>query len=125
MTQLKSVYTTMLAWQTLATCIAGLVIFFISGKNAAISACLGGFSIILGAAFASIIFVRNSRKQDAATILVGLLTSEMVKLVFVFCFLFLVVRHYKSLVPVALIIGLMAAALMSGVAMSKIVSKSS
>lgn len=123
MTQINSVYTKMLVWQMLATGFVGLIIFFISGKSAAVSACLGGFSIILGAGFASLIFVRNSKKQDAASILAGLLISEMVKLVFVFSFLFLVVKHYKSLVPVALIIGLMAAALVSGAAMNKIINK--
>jgi ATP synthase protein I len=117
------VFTAMLGWQTLATCVVSAIIFFIYGKHAAISAGLGGFSIIFAAAIASLIFVRNRNKHDAAAILVSLIVSEMVKLVFVFSFLILVFKYYKSLVPVALIIGLMAAVLVSGAAMSILVSK--
>ncbi len=123
MIQTGRVFTRMLAWQALATCLVGLIFFFISGKHAAISGLLGGFSVIFAAAIASLIFVRNKNKQDAASILVRLLLAEIVKLVFIFTFLFLVFRHYKNLVALALIVGLMAAALVSGVAMSKMASK--
>ena len=119
------VFTRMLAWQVLATSLVALIIFFITGKNAAISAGLGGFSVIFASGFASLIFVRKKRQQDAASILVSLILSEIVKLTFVFSFLILVFRQYKSLVPAALIIGLMAAALISGAAISKIKSRPS
>lgn len=123
MIQNERVFTRMLAWQMLATCLVGLIAFFITGKSAAISALLGGFSLILAAAVASLIFVRNRNKQDAASILVSLILSEIVKLVFVFTSLVFVFKYYKNLVPAALIIGLMAAALVSGAAMSKMASK--
>ena len=119
----ERVFTRMLALQALATLLVGLVFFFVSGKHAAISGLLGGASVIFAASIASLIFVRNKNKQDAASILVSLLLSEMVKLIFVFTFLFLVFKHYKNLVAVALIVGLMAAALVSGVAISKMASK--
>ena len=124
MIQAERVFTRMLAWQAIATLIVGLIFFFVTGKNAAISALLGGFSVIFAAAIASLIFVRNKNKQDAASVLVSLIVSEIVKLVFIFAFLFLVFKNYKNLVAVALIVGLMAAALVSGVAISKIASKS-
>lgn len=120
----ERVFIRMLAWQTLATTLVALIAFYSSGKNAAISGFLGGFSVIFASAFASLIFARNKNKQDAASILVSLIVSEIVKLVFVFTFLILVFKHYKNLVPAALIIGLMAAALVSGAAISKTASKS-
>jgi ATP synthase protein I len=123
MIQNERVFTRMLAWQMLATCLVGLIAFFITGKSAAISALLGGFSLILAAAVASLIFVRNKNKQDPASILVSLILSEIVKLVFVFTCLVFVFKYYKNVVPAALIIGLMAAALVSGAAMSKMASK--
>ena len=113
----------MLAWQTGATSVLASTTYFFYGKHAAISAFLGGFSIIFAAAIASIIFVRNRNKHDAAAILISLIMSEIVKLLFIFTFLFLVFKHYKNLVPVALIIGLIVALLMSGAAMSKLVTK--
>jgi ATP synthase protein I len=119
----ERVFIRMLAWQTLATMLIALLAFFISGKYAAISGVLGGFSVIFAASFASLIFARNKNKQDAASILISLIVSEIVKLVFVFSILVLVFKNYKNLVPAALIIGLMAAALVSGMAISKITSK--
>lgn len=123
MIQTERVFTRMLAWQALATLIVGLIFLLVTGKNAAISGLLGGFSVIFAAAIASLIFVRNKNIQDAASVLVSLIISEMVKLVFVFTFLFLVFKHYKNLVPLALIVGLMAAALVSGAAISMMASK--
>ena len=108
----------MLAWQTLATVVVGLAAYFISGKSAATSALLGGFSVVFASAFASLVIMRNRNKQDAAAILISLILSELVKLAFVFSFLFLVLKQYKSLVPAALIAGLIAAAVLSGATVS-------
>ena len=124
--QIKSVFITALAWQLVAASVCGVVLFFIYGKSAAISALLGGFSVVLGASFASLIYIRNNKKkivQDSASILTSLLLSEMVKIIFIFAFLLMVFKHYNSLVPVALIIGLISAALASGAAISKIEHK--
>jgi ATP synthase protein I len=117
------VFTKMLTWQAIATCVVASIFMLITGKNAAISALLGGFAIIFAAFLASLIFTRNRNKQDAAAILVSLILSEIIKLVMVFSFLFIVFKQYTNLVPVALIIGLIAAAMVSGVAMS-VVTKS-
>jgi len=118
MMQTKRLFIKMLAWQALATGVVGLVAYFIGGKSAAISALLGGFSVVFASAFASLVFVRNRNKQDATAILISLILSELVKLAFVFMFLFLVFKQYKSLVPAALIAGLIAAAVLSGATIS-------
>jgi ATP synthase protein I len=119
MMQSERVFIKMLAWQMLATCIVGLVAFVIGGKSAAISGFLGGFSVVFATAFASLVFARNKNKQDATAILVSLILAELVKLAFIFIFLFLVFKQYKSLVPAALIAGLMAAAVVSGATISQ------
>jgi ATP synthase protein I len=116
--QTERLYIKMLVWQTLATSVVGLVAFVVDGKSAAISALLGGFSVVFASAFASLIFARNRNKQDATAILTSLIVSELVKLTFVFMFLFLVFMQYKSLVPAALIAGLIAAAVLSGATIS-------
>ena len=124
--QIKSVFMTALAWQAISASVCSGVLFLILGKSAAISALLGGFSVVLGASFASLIYIRNNKKkivQDSASILTSLLLSEMAKIIFIFAFLLMVFKHYKSLVPVALIIGLISAAFASGAAISKIEHK--
>jgi ATP synthase protein I len=112
-------YINMLVWQSLATGMVGLIGFAVAGKSAAISALLGGFSVVFATAFASLIFARNRNKHDATAILVSLITAELVKLAFIFIFLFLVFKQYKSLVPAALIAGLIVAAVLSGATISK------
>lgn len=123
MTEANLVFIRMLGWQSAATIFVATIAFFYAGKHSAVSALLGGFSVVTAASLASLIFVRNKNKQDAAAILVSLLLAEIVKLIFIFTCLFLVFKLYKSLVPSALIIGLMAAAILSGAAISKIVKK--
>ena len=118
MVQTERIFIKMLAYQTLATFVVGLIAFVSGGKHAAISALLGGFSVVFSSTFASVVFVRNRNKQDATAILVSLILAEVVKLAFVFIFLFLVFKQYKSLVPFALIAGLMVAAVLSGATIS-------
>lgn len=118
MIQTERLFIKMLAFQTLATLVVGLIALVSGGNSAAISALLGGFSVVFASAFASLVYVRNRNKQDATAILISLILAEAVKLVFVFMFLFLVFKHYKSLVPFALIAGLMAAAVLSGATIS-------
>jgi ATP synthase protein I len=114
----ERIFIRMLAWQTLATVLVALIAFFVSGKNAAISGFLGGFSVVFANGFASLVFARNKNKHDATAILVSLIVAELVKLAFVFMFLFLVFKQYKSLVPAALIAGLIVTAVLSGVTIS-------
>lgn len=115
----KRLFIKMLAWQALVSGVVGLGAYPIGGKSAAISALLGGFSVVFASAFASLVYSRNRNKQDLTAILVSLILAEVVKLVFVFIFLFLVFKQYKSLVPVALITGLIAVAVLSGATISK------
>jgi ATP synthase protein I len=114
----ERIFIRMLAWQTLATVLVALIAFFVSGKNAAISGFLGGLSVVFATGFASLVFARNKNKHDATAILVSLIVAELVKLAFVFMFLFLVFKQYKSLVPAALIAGLIVTAVLSGVTIS-------
>jgi ATP synthase protein I len=116
--QIYHVFIKMLAWQVIATCTVALAAFILVGKNASISAFLGGFSVVFATTFSSLIFARNKNKSDATAILVSLIVAELVKLAFIFMFLFLVFKQYKSLVPAALIAGLIVAAVLSGATIS-------
>ena len=117
-TTTTAVFSNMLRLQLIATAIVAIVSLAISGLHAGLSAALGGATVILGAFVGAKIAQRN--KQDATAMLVNLLKAEAIKVLVIFVLLLIVFKFYKQLVPFALIVGLAAAALVSGAAMSKL-----
>jgi ATP synthase protein I len=113
-----SIFSKMLRLQLIATAVVAIVALVISGLHASISAALGGLAVLIGAFVASKIAQRS--KQDATAALINLLKAEAVKVIVIFVLLLVTFKVYKQLVPFALIIGLAAAALVSGAAMSKL-----
>jgi ATP synthase protein I len=113
-----SVFSKMLRLQLIATAVVALASLLISGSNAGISALLGGLAVMIGA-FAGAKIAQRS-KQDATAVLINLLKAEAVKIIVIFALLLVMFKVYKQLVPFALIVGLAAAALVSGAAMSKL-----
>ncbi|MBA3696181.1 MAG: ATP synthase subunit I [Methylotenera sp.] len=110
----------MLRWQLAATAVVAIIALFISGTHASVSALAGGFPVIMGAFIGSKIAQRSDSKKDASSILVNLLKAEAIKILVVVVVLFITFKVYKQLVPFALIVGLAAAALFSGAAISKL-----
>lgn len=110
----------MLKIQLIATLAVAVVVLFISGLNASISAMLGGASVLLGASAASAIAKRGEKSTEASVILINLLKAEAVKILVIIVLLVIIFKLYKQLVPFALIAGLAAAALFSGAALSKL-----
>lgn len=119
-TNTSDVFSKMLKIQLVATLAVAIVIFFISGLNASVSAMLGGASVLVGATMAAIIAKRSANTEDASAILVNLLKAEAVKILVIIVLLVIIFKVYKQLVPFALIAGLAAAALFSGAALSKL-----
>ena len=117
-TTTAAVFSKMLRLQLIATAIVAIASLAISGLHAGVSALLGGAVVIIAAFIASKIAQRKS--VEAAAVLVNLLKAEAVKVLIIIVLLFITFKVYKQLVPFALIIGLAAAALVSGAAMSKL-----
>ena len=117
-TTTAAVFSKMLRLQLIATATVAIASLAISGLHAGISALLGGAAVIIAAFIASKIAQRKS--VEAAAVLVNLLKAEAVKVLIIIVMLFVTFKVYKQLVPFALIIGLAAAALVSGAAMSKL-----
>lgn len=117
-TTTAAVFSKMLRLQLIATATVAIASLAISGLHAGISALLGGAAVIIAAFIASKIAQRKS--VEAAAVLVNLLKAEAVKVFIIIVMLFVTFKVYKQLVPFALIIGLAAAALVSGAAMSKL-----
>lgn len=110
----------MLNIQLIATAVVAVVALLVSGLNAAVSAVLGGASVVAGAYVASVVARRSKAKTDPTAILVNLLKAEAVKILVIIVLLFIIFMVFKQLVPFALIAGLAAAALFSGAALSKL-----
>ena len=115
----SEVFSKMLKIQLIATVVLAIILVAIFGKNAAISAVLGGLSVVSGAYCASLVSKRKINDQDASAVLVNLLKAEAVKILVIIVLLLLVFKFYMQLVPFALIAGLAASALFSGIALSK------
>lgn len=114
------VFSKMLKIQVVATLAVAVVALFLSGLHGAVSAVLGGTSVVIGAYMASMVARRGKNKTEASAILINLLKAEAVKILVIIVLLFITFAVYKQLVPFALIAGLAAAALFSGAALSKL-----
>lgn len=114
-----SLYRNMLRWQVMATAAVSLIALVVGSPQAAVSALLGGVSVIIGAWFASRIAEKGQSKTDPTAVLLNLLKAEAVKILIIAIILFVVFKLYQALVPFALIAGLAGAALFSGAALAK------
>ena len=110
------VYKQMVKWQLLATLVVATCILVIAGVHAAVSAFAGGFSVVLGGIAGAFIAKSGDKKQEAGAILIAMLKGEAVKIFVIALLLFMAFKVYGDLVPLALIIGLAASAILSGAA---------
>lgn len=113
----KNTFGGMLRSQLLGTTAVAIITFVISGMNAGLSAIAGGLAVTLAAFIASKVAV--SKRQDAASVLGSMLKAELIKIILIILFLYITITGFKDLVPWALIIGLAAAAIISGASLSK------
>lgn len=100
-------------WQVIATAILVLALLVFAGVHAAISALLGGTSVIVGC-YAGVIAAGNGCSKKPGTVLITLLKAEAIKVVVIVLLLLVTFKFYEGLVPLALIGGLASAALISG-----------
>ncbi|MDO8414514.1 MAG: ATP synthase subunit I [Gallionellaceae bacterium] len=100
-------------WQLIATALVALALLAFAGVHAALSALLGGASVIAGC-YAGVAVTGSSGNTNPGALLVTLLKAEAIKIVVIVLLLFVIYRYYAGLVPLALIGGLASAALISG-----------
>lgn len=121
--EMGGIFSRMLLWQFGATLLVSAVAYLYAGFHAGISALLGGLIVIIAALAASKIVQRNKGVVLATSALVSLLLAEIAKILIIIFLLFLTYKLYKQLMPAALIVGLMVAAILSGAAISKMQDK--
>lgn len=110
------VFRQMVKWQILATSAVAVLAYFLAGVHAAVSALAGGGAAIIGGFVASCVAKRSDQKKQADAILINLLKAEASKILVIILLLWITFKVYTYIVPLALIVGLAAAALLSGAA---------
>ncbi|ABE51014.1 MULTISPECIES: ATP synthase subunit I [Methylobacillus] len=118
----------MIKRQVLATLVVAVLAFvflnkFGVGLHGALSALAGGGSAILGGLAAKMKLQNKTAGMGAGSVLVNVLIAEAIKIAVIAITLLLVFKFYEKLVPIALIAGLAAAAIMSGAAIFAINEK--
>jgi|GEM_PF-218895 len=115
----NKVFSKMLLWQFIATLVTAVIAFALGGIHAGLSAFAGGMAVVIAAYIASRIAQRDIKVKAATSVLFNLLMAEAVKILVIIILLFLTYKFYKQLVPLALIAGIVVAAMLSGAAISK------
>jgi ATP synthase protein I len=116
--EVDQVFIRMIKTQLIVTLAVVVGWCLLGGIHAGVSALAGGGAVIIGSLAA--FWVMRDKQQDAGSVLVKLLKAEAVKMVVIFLTLLLVFKVYAGLVPLALLSGLGATALLSGTALFSI-----
>lgn len=111
-TTISRVFSKAVRWQITITLIIACVSLLVADVSAAVSALVGGASVILGS-FAGMLVAQNNSRSSGG-VLVSLLIAEAVKVLLIALLLLIAFKYYQSLVPLALIGGLAGSALASG-----------
>jgi ATP synthase protein I len=100
-------------WQIIITVFISVVSLLIAGVHAAISAMVGGASVIVGG-YAGMMVAQRRSDGTPGGVLVALLKAEAIKVLVIALLLLVTFKYYQGLVPLSLIGGLAGSALASG-----------
>ncbi|MCB5185724.1 ATP synthase subunit I [Methylobacillus gramineus] len=113
----------MIKRQLVATLVVAVIAFALLGLHGALSALAGGGAAVLGGLAAKLKLQNKTATTGAGSVLVNILIAEAIKIAVIAISLLLVFKFYGHLIPIALIGGLAAAAIMSGAAIFAINEK--
>ena len=110
-------YKKMIVRQLIFGFLAAIVLGFIFTIHTGLSLLAGIMPVVLGVIVASPIATKKN-KNNAGSVVINALKAEAVKIFLVLGLLWLEFKFYSELVPIALVVGLIVAALISGMAIS-------
>ena len=110
-------YQKMIVRQLIFGILAAIVLGFIFTIHTGFSLLAGIMPVVLGVIIASPIAIKKN-KNNAGSVIINALKAEAVKIFLVLGLLWLEFKFYSELVPIALVVGLIVAALISGMAIS-------
>ena len=106
-------------WQSISTLTVAFLAYWFAGLPGTISALIGGGAVLIGGFVASCVAKRSEDNTDSGAILVNMLKAEATKILIIVLLLWLGFKLVAgNIVPLALMAGLAAAALLSGVALT-------
>lgn len=104
-------------WQSISTLVIAFLAYCLAGLPGAVSAVIGGGAVLISGFAASRIARRSENSLNSGAILFSLLKAEVAKILIIVLLLFAGFKLYaESIVPMALIMALAVAALLSGTA---------
>ena len=112
-------YRKMIVRQLVFGIVVAIILGFIFTIHAGLSLLAGIMPVVLGVVVASPI-ANKKNKDNPASIVINALKAEAIKILLILVVLWLEFKFYSDLVPMALVFGLIAAALISAIAISNI-----
>ena len=116
---LSTTYKKMIVRQLVFGIVVAIILGFIFTIHAGLSLLAGIMPVVLGVIVASPI-ANKKNKDNPASIVINALKAEAIKILLILGVLWLEFKFYSDLVPMALVFGLIAAALISAIAISNI-----
>tara|TARA_B100000035_G_scaffold315481_1_gene336892 strand:- start:65979 stop:66380 length:402 start_codon:yes stop_codon:yes gene_type:complete len=104
----------------LVSFISALIVFVFFGMHASLSLILGTVPVLIGLLASGPIAFRSRDSKKASTILISALKAEAVKILIIIFLLWLAFRFYEQIVPLANICGVIIAAIVSGIGVTKL-----
>ena len=104
----------------LASVVTAVIVFVFFGMHAGISLLLGAVPVIVGLLVSTPIAYKSRDTKKASTIVISALKAEAVKILIIIFLLWLVFKFYEQIVPLANICGVIIAALVSGISVTKL-----
>ena len=104
----------------LASVVTAAIVFVFFGMHAGISLLLGAVPVIVGLLVSTPIAYKSRDTKKASTIVISALKAEAVKILIIIFLLWLAFKFYEQIVPLANICGVIIAAIVSGISVTKL-----
>ena len=104
----------------LASVITAVIVFVFFGMHAGISLLLGVVPVIVGLLVSAPIAYKSRDTKKGSTIVISALKAEAVKILIIIFLLWLAFKFYEQIVPLANICGVIIAAIVSGIGVTKL-----
>jgi ATP synthase protein I len=104
----------------LVSVVMAAIVFLFFGMHASISLLLGAFPVIVGLLVSGPIAYKSRDTKKGSTIVISALKAEAVKILIIIFLLWLAFKFYEQIVPLANICGVIIAAVISGIGVTKL-----
>ena len=104
----------------LASVVTAVIVFVFFGMHAGMSLLLGVVPVIVGLLVSAPIAYKSRDTKKGSTIVISALKAEAVKILIIIFLLWLAFKFYEQIVPLANICGVIIAAIVSGISVTKL-----